>query len=114
MYACNGSKPVSDAVLTPFAVHVEEPSHDGLIQPGETVELLIEVLNAGPVNIRDLHAELKSPPVDLTDDGVANPVPVTILSALSAYGEVVGTRPERRAVPSCPPRIPPRMPRNSG
>ncbi len=85
------SKPVGDAFLTPFAVHVEEPSHDGLIQPGETVGLLIEVLNAGPVPIRDLHAELKSLPVDLTDDGIANPVGVTISSALAAYGDVAGT-----------------------
>ena len=32
----------------------------------------------------------KSPPVDLTDDGVANPIAVRLSSALSAYGAVVG------------------------
>jgi hypothetical protein len=52
---------------------------------------LIEVLNAGPATIRNLHAELKSLPVDLTDDGIANPVPVAIPSAFSAFGEAVGT-----------------------
>ena len=72
-------------------VHVDDPSHDGLIQPGETVGLSIEVLNAGPATLRDLHVQLKSPPVDLTDDGVPNPISVDIPAALSAYGDVLGT-----------------------
>ena len=85
------SKPIGDAFLTPFAVHVQDPSKDGLIQPGETVWLVIEVLNAGPQAIREMQAQLKSPPVDLTDDGVNNPVGVAFLSALSSYGDVLGT-----------------------
>jgi hypothetical protein len=84
---------VGDAFLTPFAVHVPvDDSGDGLMQPGETVELFIEVVNAGPQMILDAAATLTAAPVDLTDDGVNNPVQMTVLRGTSTYGTILGTQ----------------------
>jgi len=87
-------KSVGDAYVTPYAVHlVSDPSNDGLIEPGETVGVVIDVLNAGPMDIEGATATLSAPLVDLTDDGLVNPVPVTILQGTSPYGTIQGTPP---------------------
>jgi hypothetical protein len=87
------SKPIGNAYVTPYAVHVTEPSRDGLIEPGETAKLSVEVLNAGPSTIFGATATLVSPPVDLTDDGVDNPVGVAVSSIPVSFGNILGTTP---------------------
>jgi hypothetical protein len=93
-------KTVGDAFVTPFAVHVlSDTSNDGMIQPGETASLVIDVLNAGPLSIADASATIVDTPIDLTDDGVSNPVVMTISSGTSSYGTIRGTP----ASPDCEP-----------
>jgi hypothetical protein len=85
---------IGDAYLTPFAVRVvRDTTDDGLPGPGEDVSLVIDVLNAGPVAITGASATLTAPPVDLTDDGVNNPVAMTVLRGEAAYGTIEGTLP---------------------
>ena len=96
------TKPIGAAYVTPFAVHVLDASHDGLIQPDEPVQLFIEVLNAGPVAITGAFATLSSPPVDLSDDGIANPVSALITAGSSSYGTILGT-PEASSDCNAPP-----------
>jgi hypothetical protein len=85
------TKPIGAAYLTPYGVHVTDPSNDGLIEPGEAVSLLIDVLNAGPTTISNAKATIVSPAVDLTDDGVNNPVSVTVSTAAISFGNILGT-----------------------
>jgi len=87
------TRPIGDAFLTPLAVHITESSNDGLIEPGETVGLVVEVLNAGPVTIQGATATLVSPPVDLSDDGIDNPVAVLISPDPESFGDILGTPP---------------------
>jgi hypothetical protein len=99
------------AYLTPYAVHVTSESGnnnlldsggiggDGLMQPGETVTVLIDVVNAGPSSIQSATATLTSPAVDLTEDGTPNPVGVTILTGTVTYGTIVGTQPTTNCEP---------------
>jgi hypothetical protein len=87
------TKPIGAAYVTPYGVHVTEPSNDGLIEPGETVSLLIDVLNAGPSTISNAKATIVSPPVDLTDDGVNNPISVTLSTSQVSFGTILGTTP---------------------
>jgi hypothetical protein len=85
---------VGDAYVTPYAVHVlSDSSGDGLIGPGETATLGIDVLNAGPAVISNASATLLAPLADLTDDDVDNPVDVTVVQGFSSYGNVEGTAP---------------------
>jgi hypothetical protein len=85
---------IGDAYLTPFAVHViADDSHDGMIQPGETASLVVEVVNAGPATIAGAGASLFAQPVDLTDDGVDNPVAISVVHGSASYGSIVGTEP---------------------
>jgi hypothetical protein len=75
-------------------VHVvNDASGDGLIEPGESAGLLIELLNAGPMNITGAHATLSAPALDLTGDGVFNPVGLTFGTAAAAYGTILGMAP---------------------
>jgi hypothetical protein len=85
------TKPIGDAYVTPLLVHVTDVSNDGLIQSGETVQIVVEVLNAGTSTIFGANATLVSPPVDLTDDGVSNPVGVTISTGAVPFGDIIGT-----------------------
>jgi hypothetical protein len=87
------TRPIGDAYVTPLAVHVTDTSNDGLIQPGETVQLVVEVLNAGPVTIAGATATLTSPPLDLSDDGESNPVSVLISPLPESFGDILGTPP---------------------
>jgi hypothetical protein len=88
------SKPIGAAYLTPYAIHVAgDPSSDGLIEPGEFLGLIIEVVNAGPSTIVAAHATIVSPPVDLSDDGIENPVAVTLSSTPVSFGNILGTLP---------------------
>ena len=83
---------VGNAFVTPYAVRVvADTSNDGLIEPGETASLIIEALNAGPMNITDVSATLTATAIDLTDDGVVNPVGITVSTASVAYGTILGT-----------------------
>lgn len=91
---------IGDAFLTPYAVHViSDNGNDGLIQALETASVLVDVVNAGPVPILGATATLIGHPVDLTDDGVDNPVGATILSGTSSYGTIPGTVPSTNCEP---------------
>jgi hypothetical protein len=91
---------IGEAFVTPFAVHVTaDDSMDGLIQPGENATVFIEVVNAGPVAIADAQATLLASPVDLTDDGVNNPLAMAIISGSSSYGTIAGTQPSQNCEP---------------
>ena len=83
---------VGNAYVTPYSVRVvADTSNDGLIEPGETASLVIEALNAGLMNITQASATLSAPAVDLTDDGVVNPVGITVGTASASYGTILGT-----------------------
>ena len=91
---------IGDAFVTPFAVQVSsDDTMDGLIQPGETVSLIIKVVNAGPMPIVGASATLLASPVDLTDDGISNPVTMSIVDAISSYGTIPGTEPSQNCEP---------------
>ncbi len=94
------SKVVGDAFLTPYAIHiVSDTSNDGLLQPGESASLIIDLLNAGPKVISNATATLQAPAVDLSDDGVANPVGIAIGTPTSSYGTIYGTSPSTACLP---------------
>jgi hypothetical protein len=83
---------VGDAYVTPYSVHIiSDTSNDGLLEPGESASLVIEVVNAGALNITQASGTLSAPAVDLTDDGVVNPVGITVGTASAAYGTILGT-----------------------
>lgn len=92
---------VGDAFVTPFAVQVvDDTTGDALIAPGETANLFIEVLNAGPVAIEGATATVVADPVDLTEDGVENPVALDFSAAnASDYGTIAGTQPSIECEP---------------
>ncbi|HET9300036.1 MAG TPA: hypothetical protein VFO11_08825, partial [Candidatus Polarisedimenticolaceae bacterium] len=90
----------TDAYLTPFKVSVkDDTSKDGLLQPGETANLAIEVVNAGPQSLTGASANLIAPLVDLTDDGLVNPLAPTIVQGASSYGTIPGTVPSSNCEP---------------
>jgi hypothetical protein len=83
---------VGAAFVTPYAVHViSDTSGDRLLQPGETASLIIEAINSGSSPIVGTSVRLTSPPVDLTADGVSNPVAVTISPEVASYGTIEPT-----------------------
>jgi hypothetical protein len=85
---------VGDAFFTPFGAEPKNDlSKDGLFQPGETGDLLVKVLNAGPYPVSGVTATVTAPSVDLTDDGVVNPVQPIVLQGTSSYGTIPGTVP---------------------
>ena len=85
---------VGDAFLTPFGVKVLfDGTRDFLLGPGEEVRIEVELLNAGPVDIDGATATLLAPPVDLTDDGVANPVAFDLTVETVEFGTIPGTTP---------------------
>jgi hypothetical protein len=85
-------KTVGNAYVTPFAVHVTaDTSNDGLLEPGETGTIVIDVVNAGPLDITGARATLAALTVDLTDDGVSNPFGLTIGTGSVSYGTILGT-----------------------
>jgi hypothetical protein len=91
---------VGDAYLTPFKVTVkDDTSKDGLLQPDETANLAIEVVNAGPHDLTGATCTLTGPAVDLTDDGVDNPVQLTIVQGASSFGTILGTTPSENCEP---------------
>ncbi len=93
-------KVVGNAYVTPYAVHVvSDTSNDGLLEPGESASLVIDVLNAGPLDITAARATLSASTVDLTDDGVNNPVGVTVVSGSSTYGTIPGATPSLDCTP---------------
>jgi hypothetical protein len=86
------SKTVGDAYVTPYAVHISsDTSNDGLLEPGESANLVIDVLNAGPMDITQASATLSAPAIDLSADGLINPVGITVATASSSYGTIPGT-----------------------
>jgi hypothetical protein len=91
---------IGDAFMTPYSVHVaSDDSRDGLLQPGETVDLFVRVLNAGPVPFEGASATLLAAPIDLTDDGLHNPVTMSIVAGTSSYGTIPGTQPSVDCAP---------------
>lgn len=84
--------PVGDAYVTPYRVHViDDASQDGLLEPGESAGLLVEVLNAGTMDITDATATLSAPDIDLSEDGIDNPVGLIFGGASVPYGTIPGT-----------------------
>jgi hypothetical protein len=83
---------VGNAYLTPYAVHIiSDSSNDGLLEPGESANLIIELLNAGAMNMTQASGTLSAPAVDLSNDGVVNPVGLTVGTASASYGTISGT-----------------------
>jgi hypothetical protein len=92
------TKTIGDAYVTPLAVHVTDFSNDGLIQPGETVHLVIEVLNAGPFTITGANATLVSPRSTFRRRR-QQPGRVTISEGAEPFGDIIGTLPARAVAP---------------
>ena len=84
------TKAIPPVFLSGYAVSMLDATGDGLMQPGETASLKISVVNAGADGLTGVSATLSSPPVDLTQDGVANPVGITIANATQSYGSIPG------------------------
>ena len=94
------SKTVGDAYVTPYAVHIKsDSSGDGLLEPGETATFTVDVLNAGPFDVTGSSATLTAPAIDLTSDGIDNPVGITVTSGSSAFGTIRGTTPPASCTP---------------
>jgi len=92
--------PVGDAFFTPVGADPKnDPSKDGLFQPGETADLLVKVLNAGPFDVTGVIASLTALPADLTDDGLVNPVTPIVLQGTSNYETIPGTAPSENCEP---------------
>lgn len=80
-----------NAFVTPFIVHViNDASGDGVLEPGESGGLLIEILNAGSMPITGITGTLAAPAVDLSNDGVSNPVGLTIGASAATFGSLPG------------------------
>jgi hypothetical protein len=84
------TKAIPPVFLSPTAVILTEPSGDGLAQPGESVNARFSLVNAGSQPLTGVTAQLSSPPVDLTDDGVANPVGVVISGTSQPFPNIPG------------------------
>jgi len=83
---------VGNAYVTPIRIRfTSDTSNDGLLQPDETANMIIEVMNAGPVDITQASGTVSAPAIDLTDDGVVNPVGLILGGASSSYGTIAGT-----------------------
>lgn len=88
------STTIGEVFLTPYRVLVtDDPSGDGLIQPGETVKLKIQLLNAGSRTLTNAQGTLSSPAIDQTDDGTLNERSVGITTGSSPYEDIVGLTP---------------------
>jgi len=94
---------VGNAYLTPFKVEVTNetgvndlvsgsPVGDGLLEPGETANISVNLVNAGPLPVQGVIGTITAPVVDLTEDGVDNPVGVTIVTGTGNYGTIAGTQ----------------------
>jgi len=76
--------PNTEAIMQPFvpaleSVIVLDESGDGLLQPGETAEVIIEVLNVGTAEMLNPVGVLSGAP------DTFNPLPVTLLNDTSVY-----------------------------
>jgi stigma-specific protein Stig1 len=81
-----------DVAISPVAVGVDDPTKDGLWEPGELILLNVSVANSGSGTVTNACAKLTSPAQDLTpDDGVYNPVPVNIITDTACYPDIPGT-----------------------
>ena len=85
------TKVPGDVYPTPVHLEVSDAGGDGIPEPGETIGLKVSLLNAGSKTLTGVTGVLTSPPVDLTDDGVANPVSVNITAGTSSYPDLVGS-----------------------
>jgi hypothetical protein len=93
--------PVGNAYVTPYRVHVvADTSNDGLLEPGESAGLVIETLNAGPMDITNATATLSAPEVDLSDDNIDNPVGLIVHGGPVSYGNILGTLPTANCAPA--------------
>ena len=84
---------VGDAFVTPFAVRVDDASRDGLLGAGEAATIEIDILNAGPIDIENATGTLLVQPVDLSQDGVENPLAFELIVGSATYGTIPGTQP---------------------
>ena len=91
---------IGDSFVSPFEVEFLDPNGNGLVEPGETIELFISLVNAGPVTLNNVQARLSAPmEVDVDGDGIPDPVdvdgdgipdPVFVTSAVSTYPPIQG------------------------
>ncbi|HEX9426416.1 MAG TPA: hypothetical protein VGA64_01420, partial [Candidatus Polarisedimenticolia bacterium] len=58
---------IGDAFLAPLKVEIGDSSGDGVVQPGESVDLLVTLTNAGPKPLTGVTANLSAPLVDLDE-----------------------------------------------
>jgi hypothetical protein len=70
---------VSTFLPAPEAVYILDESGDGLLQPGETSEIVVSVQNLGEVSLMSPIATLTSPPDEL------NPSAVTIVNGTTLF-----------------------------
>lgn len=96
------TKTAGDVFPTPVRMEMTDPSGDGMAEPGETIGLKVSLLNAGSKTLTGVTAVLTSPPVDLSDDGIANPVSVTITNGTSSYPDLAGAAPNAADCASVP------------
>ena len=70
---------MDDFVPSPTTIIVLDESGDGLLQPGEQADVLVEVVNVGPMALTNVVATLTSPP------DTFNTQPITLVSATAAF-----------------------------
>ncbi len=83
--------------VTPFKIELQDASRDGLLQPGETGNLLVHVLNAGPVPVYGPAGTLSGIPDTLDLDNpvlwsaVVAPATATSIYSPDIHGPTAGT-----------------------
>lgn len=63
------SQPIGDTFLSPFAMEIREPSGNGNAEPGESIQVILSLINAGPIGVNGVSGVLSSPEFDLDGDG---------------------------------------------
>jgi len=75
--------PDEGVFLSVSDVEVTDPNGNGFVEPGELVNLNIQLINAGPAALTNITATLSSPPVDLDNSGVLDNVLIPANLSLS-------------------------------
>ena len=84
------TKAIPPVFPTPVGIYLIDASGDGLGQPGEALKVKVGLTNAGLQAVTGISAVLSSPAVDLTDDGVSNPVGITITGGTQPFPNIPG------------------------
>ncbi len=86
--------PDKGVFLSVSEVEVTDTNGNGFVEPGETVDLDIHLINAGPASLANVTATLSSAAVDLDGDGFNDSV--LIPAAQSAYPPLPGAVPSAK------------------